>query len=103
MTELTREHFDEAIGQISGRLDKGDERFEGLLGTISKSFQSIEERFDQVDNRFDSIEGELKAIHGRLDSQASDLTLLQKDVREIKERLEENMLPRIANLEARVD
>ena len=105
--EHSRQHFDEALGRLGAQLERierqlgaHDERFDELGGMISTSFQGIEERMDR---RFNDLDRELGSIKGRLDTQATEIDLLQKDVRSIKETLEENVLPRISNLEARVD
>lgn len=86
MSELTKEYFDKAFENLSNRME---ERFESLIGTINKSFEGVEDRFAEV--------------NGRLDSQTTDIALIQKDVREIKDTLGTNVMPRLSNLEAHVE
>ena len=70
---------------IEGRLDGMEGRFDGMEGRLD----SMEGRLDSMEGRFDSMEGRFDKIESELSSVQANQLELRKDVRKIKQKVDD--------------
>lgn len=89
MTALTREYFDERIGKV--------------YDLVENFAVATSERFDMIEDGLGNVEVELRAVRRTVQREETDSDVREQDHRRLRELVEENHEPRIANLEAQIE
>ena len=83
--------IDERLDKMDERLDKVDERLDGIDGRLDKMderFDGIDERLDKVDERLDGIDERLDKVDERLDKMDERLDGMDRRFDGVDERFE---------------
>lgn len=90
----------ELLLAISCMMDKKLQPINEQLEEHTKKFEVIDKRFDAVDKRFDAMDERLEAMDGRLQAMDSQLKSVDKRLKKVELRQENEVLPRLQNIEA---
>lgn len=71
-----------------------------LSGLFDKKLKPIEERLDAIERRMDAIERRMDSIEGRMDSIEGRVQSLEENILFLRLQNENNILPRLQNIEA---
>lgn len=99
MDKELKQYLDDRFGQVKDQIESVSRSVDTLATATGQHFQSLEKRMDQ---RFDEVDKELRTIKERLSTVETNTEMLSRGQREIRERLEKKIEPRLSNLEAQV-
>ena len=114
MDKDLKQYLDEQFGRVDEQFDKVNtkfelhaDRFDRLQNLIENFATATAQRFDELetsmDKRFDEVDERLEGIEGRLGTVETNTEIMAREQRALREELEENVKPRISNLEAQVN
>ncbi len=69
-------NFDSRFDKVDERFDKVDERFDKVderFDKVDERFDKVDERFDKVDERFEGVNGRFEGVNGRFDGLQSEM------------------------------
>ena len=86
-----------AIEQL---LDKKINPIENKVDGLENRFNKLEDRFDKLEDRFDKLEDRFDKLEDRFDKLEDRFDKLEGDVSLIKLQLEQDIVPRLTNIES---
>lgn len=90
----------ELLLAISGIMDKKLQPINEQLEEHTRKFEVIDRRFDAVDKRFDLMDERLDSMDERIDAMDKRLESMDKRLKKVELRQENEVLPRLQNIEA---
>lgn len=88
MTDLSKEYFDEKIGQ--------------LVNQVAQSNSLLESFAIATAQRFNELESEIREVKNIVRREETDADELKQDHRRLRDHVENVIEPRVANLEAQI-
>ena len=94
---------DELLLAISNMMDIKFEAMTAAMdskfGVIDKKFEAIDRKFEAIDRKFEAIDRRFDTIDRRFESIDRRFDTIEKDIKDIKFTLENQIEPRLQNIE----